>query len=135
MTRSRVNHGALGRRLGRFSLTGLGSTGFHAAIALWLIGSGDVSPPVANGLAFCMATIFSYTANTLWSFSSALHGKNFQRFLVVSVSGFLLSIALAWFAEQMGWPPIAGIGLVVMVVPGLSFWLHSRWTYRAAGLD
>ena len=118
------------RRLSRFIVTGLGSTLLHAAVALTLIDALGSTPPAANGIAFCVATVFSYFVNTLWSFSAYLHGKNLRRFLVVSVIGFFLAMGLAWVAELLGWSPIAGVGLVVVVVPGLSFLMHNGWTYR-----
>lgn len=118
------------RRLLRFGLTGLGSTLLHSLVALTLIALWHSPPPAANGVAFVVATVFSYVVNTLWSFSAPLHGRNLTRFLVVSGVGFLLAITLAWLAELMGWSPIAGIALVVVVVPGVSFGLHSLWTYR-----
>lgn len=118
------------QRLIRFAVTGVGSTLLHAAVALSLISGLTISPPLANGLAFSVATVFSYLANTLWSFSAPLHGKNLQRFLGVSTLGFFLATALAWFAESWGWSALAGITLVVCVVPAVSFVLHSQWTYR-----
>ena len=123
-------HLEYGRRLSRFIVTGLGSTLLHAVVALTLIDDFHSAPPAANGIAFCLATVFSYVVNTLWSFSAYLHGKNLRRFLGVSVIGFFLAMGLAWVAEFLGWPPIAGVGLVVVVVPGLSFLMHNGWTYR-----
>lgn len=118
------------RRLLRFGVTGLGSTLLHALVALGLITWLTTAPPLANGLAFCVATVFSYLVNTLWSFSAPLHGQNLRRFLTVSAIGFLLAMGLAWLAELVGWTPLVGIALVVCVVPAVSFVLHSLWTYR-----
>lgn len=116
--------------LGRFAITGLGATGVHVVIALALIELWGAPPPVANGVAFCVATAFSYVANTWWSFNARLHSKTLIRFLIVSLVGLGLSMSLAWVAELAGWPPLGGIGLVVCVVPLVSFALHSLWTYR-----
>lgn len=116
--------------LGRFALTGVGATALHTVVALGLISQLNTSPPLANGVAFCVATIFSYVVNTLWSFSAAPAKRNFWRFLVVALIGLLLAMGLAWLAEQLHWPPIAGIALVVAIVPTFSFLLHRLWTYR-----
>lgn len=118
------------RRLLRFGVTGAGTTLLHAGVALVLITELAAKPPLANGIAFCVATVFSYLVNTLWSFSAPLHGQNLRRFLMVSSMGFLLAMSLAWLAELWGWPPLGGIALVVCVVPAVSFGLHSLWTYR-----
>lgn len=127
---SQMRHFFNDKRLGRFIVTGLGSTLLHTATALLLIDHWKASPPVANGIAFSIATLFSYVVNTLWSFSTTVAGRNLQRFLVVSVIGLLLATGLAWIAESIGWPPIAGIAMVVAVVPITSFALHRLWTYR-----
>lgn len=118
------------RRLVRFSVTGVGSTLLHTLVALGMITGLNTAPPWANGIAFCVATVFSYLTNTLWSFSAPLHGQNLRRFITVSAIGFLLAMGLAWVAELAGWPPLGGIALVVCVVPAVSFVLHSLWTYR-----
>lgn len=122
-------HRHLGR-FGRFAITGLGATGVHVVVALTLINLWLTSPPIANGIAFCIATAFSYVANTRWSFNARLHSKTLARFIIVSLVGLCLSMSLALIAEQAGWPPLGGIALVVCIVPGVSFVLHSQWTYR-----
>lgn len=117
-------------RLGRFAVSGLGATGLHVLVALSLIDLWLTPPPVANGIAFCLATAFSYLVNTLWSFNAKLAKTTLFRFITVSFVGLGLSIGLAWVAEFIGWPPLGGIALVVCVVPAVSFVMHSIWTYR-----
>lgn len=128
MTQPRVAH-HLGR-LGRFALTGLGSTLLHVLVALALIDGLLTPPPSANCVAFCLATAFSYVVNTRWSFNTRLHKTNLFRYLIVSLVGLGLSISLAWVAELAGWPPLGGIALVVCVVPVAGFAMHNFWTYR-----
>lgn len=85
---------------------------------------------LANGVAFATATVFSYLINTLWSFSSRLHGRNLRRFVLVSALGCLLAVAVSGLAEHYGLPYELGIVLVVLSVPPATFLLHSLWTYR-----
>jgi putative flippase GtrA len=114
----------------RFAVSGLLATGLHVLIAVSFIKLILPSPMLANGVAFAMATVFSYLINTLWSFSSRLHGKNLRRFVVVSALGCLLSVAVSGLAEHYGLPYELGIVLVVLSVPPATFLLHSFWTYR-----
>ena len=121
----------------RFGITGLANTGIHALVAVlclegfflgvtWLV----AGPVVANGVAFVVATVFSYVVNTLWSFSTKMNRRNLQRFLVVSVIGLLAAMALAQLAEWMSLPPLGSVVLVVCVMPFVNFGLHAFWTYR-----
>ena len=120
----------LSQQARRFAVSGLLATGLHVVIAVSFIHLIHPSPMLANGVAFAMATIFSYLINTLWSFSSRLHGKNLRRFAVVSAFGCLLAVVVSGAAEHYGLPYGLGIVLVVLSVPPSTFLLHSFWTYR-----
>ena len=111
-------------------MAGLLATGLHVLIAVGFIRLLLPSPMLANGVAFVTATFFSYLINTLWSFSSRLHGKNLRRYIAVSALGLLLAVALAGLAEHYGLPYLIGIVWVVFVVPPVTFLLHGFWTYR-----
>ena len=121
----------------RFGITGVANTGIHALVAVlclegfclgvpWLV----AGPVVANGVAFVVATVFSYVVNTVWSFSTDMNRRNFQRFIVVAVIGLFAAMGLARLAEMIGLPPLGSVVLVVCVMPFVNFGLHSLWTYR-----
>lgn len=121
----------------RFGVTGMANTGIHALVAVlflegfflgepWLV----AGPVVANGVAFVVATVFSYVVNTIWSFSTEMNRRNFQRFMVVAVIGLFAAMGLARLAELIGLPPLGSVVLVVCVMPFVNFGLHSLWTYK-----
>ena len=121
----------------RFGLTGLANTAIHILIAILClegfffgIPSLVAGPVVANVVAFIVATIFSYLANTLWSFSATINGKNFQRFIVVAIIGLFATMGLARLAELVDLPRVGSVALVVCIMPLVNFSLHSFWTYR-----
>lgn len=120
----------LARKACRFALSGLLVTGLHVIISIAFIKFVLPVPSVANGMAFIVATVFSYLINTLWSFSSPLHGKNLLRFVLVSLVGFFLAVTVAGAAQYYGMPYWYGIGLVACTVPPITFVLHTFWTYR-----
>ena len=122
-------HG-LTRRMQRFAVSGILVTGLHVLVAASLIRLLLVASPLANGIAFVGATIFSYVINTRWSFSSPLHGKNLLRFILVSIMGLLLAVAISGLAEFYGMHYWFGIAGVISVVTPFSFLLHSFWTYK-----
>jgi len=122
----------------RFGITGIANTGIHALVALlclegFFLGVPAIvaGPVVANGIAFLVATAFSYVVNTLWSFSTDINLRNFQRFIVVAVLGLCAAMGLARLAELVGLPPLGSVVLVVCVMPFVNFGLHSLWTYRS----
>lgn len=105
-------------------------TGFHILIAVGLIHLLQLTPSLANGIAFVGATIFSYVINTRWSFSSPLHGKNLFRFVLVSIIGLFFAVAISGLAEFYGMHYWFGIAGIICVVTPVNFFLHSVWTYK-----
>ncbi|BBP69446.1 hypothetical protein PHLH6_14500 [Pseudomonas sp. Seg1] len=114
----------------RFALTGIFVTGLHALVAVLFINFIAPQPPLANGVAFAVATVVSYVINTTWSFSARLHGRTLMRFLLVSLGGFLLAMLVAWGAQMAGLHYLLGIGAVALTIPAFTFVLHNFWTYR-----
>ncbi|MDR6609514.1 putative flippase GtrA [Pseudomonas synxantha] len=114
----------------RFAVTGLFVTALHALVAVLFINFVVAHPPLANGVAFAVATVVSYVINTTWSFSARLHGRTLLRFLLVSAGGFLLAMFVAWVAQMAGLHYLLGIGAVALTIPAFTFVLHNFWTYR-----
>jgi putative flippase GtrA len=114
----------------RFALTGLFVTALHALVAVLFIHFIAAQPPLANGVAFAVATVVSYVINTTWSFSARLHGRTLRRFLLVSTGGFFLAMFVAWAAQIAGLPYLLGIVAVALTIPAFTFVLHNFWTYR-----
>jgi len=121
---------ALVRRGLRFAVTGLFVTALHALVAMSFINYVSPDPPLANGVAFVVATVVSYVINTTWSFSARLHGKTLLRFLLVSAGGFFLAMFVAWAAQMAGLHYLLGIAAVALTIPAFTFVLHNFWTYR-----
>ncbi|WP_163908944.1 GtrA family protein [Pseudomonas frederiksbergensis] len=121
---------ALIKRALRFAVTGLFVTALHAVVAVLFINFVMPMPPLANGVAFAVATVVSYLINTTWSFSARLHGRTLLRFMMVSGAGFLLAMFVAWAAQIAGLNYLMGIGAVALIIPAFTFVLHNFWTYR-----
>ncbi|MFJ2683822.1 GtrA family protein [Pseudomonas sp. NPDC087342] len=121
---------ALIKRALRFAVTGLFVTALHAVVAVLFINFVMPMPPLANGVAFAVATVVSYLINTTWSFSARLHGRTLMRFMMVSGAGFLLAMFVAWAAQIAGLNYLMGIGAVALTIPAFTFVLHNFWTYR-----
>jgi putative flippase GtrA len=120
----------IAKRALRFACSGILVSCLHAAIALALLRFVLTSPALANGAAFVVATVVSYTLNTLWSFSSRPTGKSLRRFLGVSSAGLVLAMTIARLCELLGLADWQGIVAVVLLIPPVTFTLHNVWTYR-----
>jgi putative flippase GtrA len=118
------------RQTARFIITGLLTTALHILVAVSVISMIHLFPPTANGIAFVIATVFSYVTNTLWSFSNTITRKNLLRYVLVSMIGCVLSVGISGVAEHFGMHYGYGIALVVFTVPPITFLLHKLWTYR-----
>lgn len=55
---------------------------------------------------------------------------NWRRFVAVSFVAWSLTVAIAWAVETVGGDYMIGIGLVVILVPVLTFTAHRTFTYR-----
>ena len=82
------------------------------------------------GISGICSTVFSYLANTLWSFSSTVRRDNLIRFLAVAASGLIETMLLAHGIVALGLAAGWSIVAVVLFVPPVTFVLHRRWTYR-----
>jgi putative flippase GtrA len=120
-------------RVGRFALVGVANTAVHVAIALSLVAGLHASQTVANVVAFCVATAFSYFANAWWTFGAAPRASSFVRFVVVALVGLATTAAVASAAGTWDAPPLVGIAAVILTVTPVTFAAHQLWTFRAAG--
>ncbi|WP_084488327.1 GtrA family protein [Pseudomonas sp. CFII64] len=118
------------KRTLRFGVTGLFVTGVHFVIATLIIHYVLSNPSIANGIAFCCATMLSYLLHTVWSFSAKLHGKTLFRFVVVSIVGLLLSLTIPLGVQYLGFSALISTCAVIFLLPPVNFILHNFWTYK-----
>lgn len=118
------------RRAGRFGLVGTLATCLHVVIAVALVSGAGQSSPLANGVAFVVATIFSYVANTHWSFAARVGGRTLLRYLVAVSLGCMIAMGISAGAGILGLHFLIGIGLVAATMPAFNFMLHNFWTYK-----
>jgi len=114
----------------RFALTGLLATLLHVATATLLIEAGHWSPGWANGAAFLLANVASYTFHSRWTFRARLSLATWRRFILVSVAAWALTVGLSSTVAALGGHYLLGIALVTTVVPAFSFLAHRGFTYR-----
>lgn len=115
-----------------FALVGAAATATHVAGALGARELAGASPLMANFAGYLLAVGVSYLGNARLTFRRAVwRGPQFARFLVVSLLGLLLTQALTWLlVQRLGWPFWAGLAVVAVAVPAMSFVLSRAWAFR-----
>lgn len=123
----------LRRQVPLFAVVGAAATLTHVIAALAARELAGLSPLVANFVGYACAVGVSYVGNARFTFRRAvLHGPQFARFVVVSLMGLALTQGLTWLlVEQAGWPFWAGLAVVAVAVPALSFVMQRLWAFRA----
>ncbi len=113
----------------RFICNGVVTTCIHTLIVYLLIQFYIMDVGLANALAFLTATSFSYVVNTKWTFGAEYSLQLMFRYVAVTCMGSFLAYLLASFCETMSLPWWCGVGLIVAVMPVLTWQAHKSWTY------
>jgi putative flippase GtrA len=115
-----------------FAVVGVAATATHVAAALAARELAHLSPLAANLVGYLCAVGVSYLGNARFTFRRAVwHGPQFVRFVAVSLAGLALTQGLTWLlVERLGWPFGAGLAVVAVAVPALSFVLQRVWAFR-----
>jgi putative flippase GtrA len=121
------------RQFASFLCIGFGATAVHVVIAAHLIGTQMMPPTLGNAIAFAFANLFSYFSQSAYVFQRPATSVQYWRFLSVSLAGLAFVAAISSGLETLGVHYMAGIAAVVLVLPSLTFALHSLWTFRNRG--
>lgn len=119
------------RQGGTFLIVGLAATAVHAAASLAARQVGHLAPMAATTVGYLCSVGVSYLGNARFTFGRpVLHGAQFARFLVVSLIGFAANLAITHlFSDVLKWPFLATLGIVVVVIPALSFTASKLWAF------
>ena len=121
------------RQFALFVCIGLGATAMHVAIAAHLIGTHMMPPALGNAIAFVFAHLFSYFSQSAYVFQRPPTSVQYWRFLSVSLVGLAFVAAISTGFEVLGVHYLASIAAVVLVLPIVTFGLHSLWTFHDRG--
>jgi putative flippase GtrA len=119
-----------GRQLTGFSLIGVVNTFIHLTLVTTLVEFLALHPMPANAMAFIGANLFSFWANSRWSFRTAITGQRYWRFLAVSLAGLGVSIVSIAVSEALRWHYLVGVLLSFLVLPLITFLAHRYWTWK-----
>lgn len=119
-----------GRQLASFSLIGVCNTLIHLVMVMGLVELFSVYPVLANGVAFITANLFSFWANSRWSFRAAINRQRYIRFFVVSLLGLTVSLLASMLGEALHWHYLLGVLLTFIFLPLVTFLAHRNWTWN-----
>jgi putative flippase GtrA len=121
------------RQGGTFLIVGLAATAMHALVSLAVRDLAHASAIVATTCGYAGSVGISYLGNARFTFGRpVLHGAQFARFLVVSLTGFAANLAITWLlSNRLGWPFPATLAVIVVVIPVLTFTASKLWAFAA----
>lgn len=117
----------------RFGIVGMVATAVHIMIVWLLLAFMAFSPLVANTFAFLTAFGISFFGHYRWTFGSPGNtGRAIKRFLLISVSAFVVNTLLLAFLVRGEWfsPTIAAI-FSAAVVPLITFVTSRFWGFQS----
>jgi len=122
------------RQLFRYAISGGGLTFIYSTIYWGAAVPAQVSPLIANCLAFAVTVILGFVVHSRWSFAG--HGRRDRPvrssalFLLVNLAGFALNSFWVWLiAIYWGFSPSAPLLPIIFITPWVSFYLNRRWTF------
>jgi putative flippase GtrA len=118
------------RRVLTWGAIGVVNTLIHLSVVIGLVEQEMAGPVIANGCAFAAANIFSYFANSRFTFRATFSGIRYAKFLVVSLIGVSVSMGVSQLAELMNWHYLIGVSIGFVALPALTYLSHRFWTWR-----
>jgi putative flippase GtrA len=115
----------------RFGIVGVLAMATHYILVILLV-TFSITPLIANVLAFIGAFQVSYWGHSSWSFSdlAASRKDSFRRFVIISVSGFLINELLFFlFLKFTHIPYQISLLIVLPFVAGLTFLFSRHWAF------
>ena len=127
-----ARHSGLLRKVARFGVVGVVSSLFYVATMAALVEGLRTSATVGAVGAFCVGTAVSYIGNTVWSFEAQWNASSARKFVVVTLAGLVLNVALAYALKTAGLHYLVISLVILVIVPAFNFIGHNFWTYRNA---
>lgn len=114
-----------------FGLVGLMATATHYIFALVSYEQLKFNIYLSNLLGYLCAVAISFLGHSLLTFNTGLKLKLLLPFLLVSASTFCLSEVALWVCEEtFNLNHKISIGIVVISVPAVSYFMNKLWVYK-----
>ena len=117
------------RAFGIWAIVGVANTLVHLVVVMSLVEGLNVDPVMANGWAFVCANLFSYWANSRFTFRGTLSSKGYLRFFSVSLVGLGIALGSSSLAASRQWHYLIGVAITMLVLPMFTYLTHRLWTW------
>jgi putative flippase GtrA len=116
----------------KYGIVGLVGTFIHFAVLILLVELFSFQPVLSSALGFIIVVVASYYLNKKWTFKSNERTfPEFMRYLITSVSGLIMNIAIMYLAiDIIGLDYFIGQLLVTIVIPITNYFLNHYWTFK-----
>lgn len=120
-------------QISRFSVIGILASTLHVAVASGLFYGFGASSLSANFIGFFCAWSLSFAGHYFWTFNRMADMRlAMLRFFLTSVTGLCLNQAIVWLmVEVLKQSFSLAMGVVVVVIPALTFVMSRFWAFRA----
>jgi len=114
----------------RFGIVGLAATAVHAAVAITLVSLTEISPHIANVIAFAVAFSVSFAGHSRFTFRKE---GSLWRFIVTALTGFLANVLALEAMLLSSVPAQVAVGLATLAAPIVVFVLSKLWVFGESG--
>ena len=107
----------------------------HTGTVIVLVEIFNMDAAIATIPAFILALSLSYLANHSWTFEkSGGHSGYFPKFALAAIGGLIINwIIMYVIVHLVGWSYLMALGIVIVVLPLLSFTLNYKWIFISGG--
>lgn len=112
-----------------FAIIGLVNTLIHGGVLIACVEQLHFDVTVSHFLAFFIANMFSYIANSKITFRASITISRYGRFFLASLLSLGLTLLLSWMASFYGLHYLVGFALIVILVPILNFMVIKTWVF------
>lgn len=121
--------------MAKFALIGGIATILHASTVIVLVEIFSFDAALAAIPAFILALSISYLANHSWTFKKrGGHCGYFPKFVLAAIGGLSINwIIMCVIVNLVGWNYLIALGIVIVVLPLLSFTLNYKWIFISGG--
>jgi len=115
----------------KFSFIGVFNVLIFLGIVYVLVGYFLLNGTLSNGLAYFLSAIFSYLANSFWTFIKPPSKTGLFKFMLVIVLLSSIASTITALVNFSGYHYYLSIFLIIFVLPIFSFFAHKKWSYAS----